>query len=353
MPEYRVIEANLERDRQVVIQIWNRNLADTTRLEEKFTWHFLDNPYRQGRCWILEADGRPVGTTSLGMRLMKIKDTLITVGIACDMAVDKEHRFLQPALILQKGLLASTDSSVPMIYGLPNPRGAAAMVRAGYHELFQVNRYAKVLRVSRYIHRHARIPFAGRLADAAYAALWAPREHPVPSYLTIVLPDFDERFDKLWDRLKTEYSALTVRDSRFLRWRYSNCPLRRYTTMGLLTPDQDRLLGYVIYYVEDDCAICDDLFVENGRGNIDSLLSGWASHARRSHLSTMSIGCSIPPVLIAGLNRLGFVRRTSPPSSGSARAQHREPSRALLASKSCLLSGAEQWYFMLGDLPYS
>ncbi len=98
MTEYTVVSADLEKDRQVIIDLWRQNLADTSHLEEKYDWHFLNNPFGPGQIWILKADGHPIGTTSLGMRPLKLGETITNAGVACDLAVNKEHRFLQPAL---------------------------------------------------------------------------------------------------------------------------------------------------------------------------------------------------------------------------------------------------------------
>src|SRR5271165_2998281 len=63
MPEYSVVPADLVKDKQVILDLWRQNLADTVHLEDKYDWHFLKNPFGPGRSWILESNGRPIGTT--------------------------------------------------------------------------------------------------------------------------------------------------------------------------------------------------------------------------------------------------------------------------------------------------
>src|SRR5579859_3086154 len=150
MAEYTVVSADLQKDRQVIIDLWRRNLADISHLEEKFDWHFLNNPFGPGQIWILQADGRPIGTTSLGMRLLKLGETVTAAGVACDLAVNKDHRFLQPALLLQRALLSSANPGVQILYGVPNSGGASVMKYAGYQQFCAVHRFAKVLRPSHY-----------------------------------------------------------------------------------------------------------------------------------------------------------------------------------------------------------
>jgi hypothetical protein len=357
MAEYAVVSADLEKDRQVIIDLWRRNLADIAHLEEKYDWHFLNNPFGPGQIWILEADGQPIGTTSLGMRPLKIRDTVTTAGVACDLAVNKDHRFLQPAMMLQRALLSSAHAGVRILYGVPNPGGASVMKYVGYREFCCVHRYAKVLRFSHYLHRFgkfgAMVPFVGRIADQGFAAWQSFGRRGMNGRVTQVLPCFDERFDGLWSRLSSEHPALTVRDRRFLKWRYQECPLRQYRTLGLLTEDESTLLGYLIYYVEDHSALCVDLLAP-GPEDLDCLLSSWAAVAWGDGLASLSVSCS-DGALSAPLLRQGFMRRSIVPPSKPGRMPRREHSKTLFIHERH--SGAEpavaqSWYYTEGDSPY-
>jgi hypothetical protein len=356
--DYTVAPADLQKDRQVIIDLWRRNLADTDHLEAKYDWHFLNNPFGLGQIWILEADGQPIGTTSLGMRPLKIGDTVTKAGVACDLAVNKVHRFLQPALMLQRAMISSAHAGIRIVYGVPNSGGASVMKYLGYREFCCVHRYAKVLRISHYLQRSgkfgAMVPSFGRMADQGFASLQTIGRRQKNGQLTHILPCFDERFDELWSRLSSELPALTVRDRRFLKWRYCECPLRQYKTLGLLTEDESRLRGYLIYYVEDRSAICADVITPGGTEDIDSLVSSWEALAFDEGLASVSVSCS-GGALAASLVRHGFSRRSSGPVNKSARTRRHEQCKTLFTHE--LHSGtkpviADGWYYTEGDSPY-
>jgi hypothetical protein len=357
MPEYAVVSAHLERDRQVIIDLWRRNLADTNHLEEKYDWHFLNNPFGPGQIWILKADGRPIGTTSLGTRLLRLGGGITTAGVACDLAVNKEHRFLQPALMLQRTLLSSANPGVHILYGVPNPGGAAVMKYVGYRQFCSVHRYAKVLRPSHYLLRSPELqvmaPFIGSIVDRGFVALqsFARRKERRTAQ---VLPCFDERFDELWNGLRSDASALTVRNRRFLKWRYCECPLRQYRTLGLLTPDESKLLGYLIYYVQDASAICVDLLSPGGADVLNCLLSSWSALAWGDGLASLSISCPAG-TLADALMLQGFSRRSVVPESESLRTPEQEPCKTLFTHLRLCVAGpavADGWYYTEGDSPY-
>jgi hypothetical protein len=355
---YTVVPADLRKDRQVIIDLWRRNLADTNHLEEKYDWHFLNNPFGPGQIWILQADGQPIGTTSLGMRPLKLGDTLTTAGVACDLAVNKDHRFLQPALMLQRALLASAHPGIRILYGFPNPGGASVMKYVGYRELCRVHRYAKVLRISPYLQRLGKFGAGGtliaRMADRGFAAFQAFGRSRMNGRVTKPLPFFDQRFDELWSRVSSRHSALIVRDQRFLNWRYHECPLHQYKTLGLLDGDESRLLGYLVYCLEDSSAVCVDLLAPGGAQDIDSLLSSWAAVARADGVASLSISCSHAPLAVS-LLRQGFSQRSAAPASKLHRTRRREPCKTLFTHERHSATEppvADRWYCTEGDLDY-
>jgi hypothetical protein len=354
---YTVVPADLRKDRQVIIDLWRRNLADIDHLEEKYDWHFLNNPFGPGQIWILQADGRPIGTTSLGMRPLKLGDTLTTAGVACDLAVNQDHRFLQPALLLQRALLSSAHPGIHILYGVPNPDGASVMKYVGYREFCRVHRYAKVLRISHYLQRsrqfRSTLSLVARIADSSYAAVqsFARRKDRRVAQL---LPSFDARFDELWCRTKSEHPALTIRDLRFLNWRYQECPLRQYKILGLLAEDESRLLGYLIYSVEGHSALCADLFASGGSGDLDCLLSSWATLAFADGLASLSMTCS-DGALASNLLRHGFSRRSVPPASKPDPTRRHEQCKTLFTHErhaSSQTAVSASWYYTEGDSPY-
>ncbi|MGB2899423.1 MAG: hypothetical protein WBB89_09170 [Candidatus Acidiferrum sp.] len=357
MPHYAVISADLEKDRQVILSLWRRNLADIDHLEEKYDWQFLNSPFGPGQIWILEADGQPIGTTSLSMRRLKLRETLTIAGMAGDLAVNKEHRFLQPALMLQRALMSSAHPGIRILYGVPNSAGASVMKYVGYREFCCVHRYAKVLRISHYLQRSGKLgamgPFIGGIADRGFAALRSFGRRS-GKRVTQVLPYFDERFDELWSRLSSEHPTLTVRDRRLLNWRYRECPLRQYKTLGLLTEDESMLLGYLIYFVEGHSAICADLLAWGGADDLDCLLSSWATIAFDDGLASLSVSCP-DGALAASLEQQGFTRRSIATANIPDRTRRHEPCKTLFTHErypATEPSAADKWYYTEGDTLY-
>ena len=129
-------------------------------------------------------------------------------------------------------------------------------------------------------------------------------------------------------------------------------PSRTSGILGLLSKDESALLGYLIYYVEGDSAVCADVFVPRGREDLGPLLSRWTMLAWESGQASLSISCS-DPQLTEALDDLGFVRRTaSEPQPGKP--QRHERCKTIFVHERTSLGepAVEGWYYTGGDSPY-
>lgn len=353
MDRYTVTRADLQQDREAILAIWRRNLRVREDAGAKFEWQFTANPYGAGGCWILRDRGVPAGTTAVTMRPFEIQGTATIAAVAGDFAVDVPHRFAQPALMLQRAVLASLCREWPMVYGLPNERAAPILKRVNFAESGEIHRYVKVVRVSRYLERSIRfrgVALAlGGIADAAYAALARAGERIGREFSVRVMPEFDARFDELWERCRGVHPVVEPRDSRFLRWRFGQCPLRRYSTLGLLSRDESRLHGYWIYYLDGETMVCADLLAAEPESQLGPVLAAASAHARASRVSSISASFLLPAGMLATFGRFGFRRRTGT-SSPTARRKLSGPQRLMVAWAGDGCGGASSpWYFTGAD----
>lgn len=64
------------------------------------------------------------------------------------------------------------------------------------------------------------------------------------SYRVRMVREFDERFDRLWERCRSEYPVSVVKDSKYLKWRYLDRPDGQHQI--LTVEDQGRLKGFAV-----------------------------------------------------------------------------------------------------------
>ncbi len=139
---------------------------------------------------------------------------------------------------------------------------------------------------------------------------------------------FDERFDELWQRGKSQYEIIVARTSAYLNWRYADHPTVRYTTYAALKDGE--LKGYVVLCmrkkgeasgtiveidVDTNRGFIADIFVEPGpdhEGVTSALLKKAASHFRSQRADTIAGWILEHMDLCGSLKAFGFLKRETP-----------------------------------------
>ncbi len=317
---YSVIRAELRANRQDILRLWQRNLsshaANVPSAEDKYAWYYQNNPYGSSRCWLLRHNesGQLVGTAGLGLRKMKVSDRVVLSGLLVDFAVDKSHRSFLPARLLQEKVREAAARNLDLIYSSANNQAMAVLLRAGYLKLGEAVRYARVLSAEPYVRRLMKdMPGIRALIQPLNWALRITVSHrwrAVPKeFVARHIVDFDSRFDALWERAAPHFPLIAERTARFLRWRYTSCPVRKYSIFGLLSSDEKKVLGYIVYCFEQNTASIVDLFFENANAVLINLLSGFLRFASERKAASVSFSFMGSDEIRKALARFGFVRR--------------------------------------------
>ncbi len=348
---YSVECADIERDRDEILGFWGRHLAGMVGGAERIDWEYRQNPAGPGRCWFLVAEPghKRVGVISLVPRRMQCAGESVLAGRASTLAVDPEHRFLGPAVMLQRAVVAAIGrDGLDLVFTVAPPNGAAVARRVGYTEVGHFARDAKALDVSPHIQARVGNGVLGRAlsvpGNIALRAVSRDTWAGTGGLAVRELHEFDERFDSLWERARGQYRVTTERTSAFLQWRFSRCPYMRFVTLGVLSPRQDRLHGYAVCVVQGRQATVFDLICENSAREFDVVVAGVIKWARGAGATTVSLLSNRPAWLARRVGRFGF----------HLRHDDAEPSSLLVARPSAALAGPRdpqqaEWYLLPAD----
>lgn len=226
-PAYTVHEADVERDRELILGLWRGNLGDEARMARKYDWFYRECPYGAPLTLLLrhEESGAWVGVASAGPRRMMLGGHLVQAGVLVDLAVLPAHRSLFPALSLQMALMEAGAKRFELLYGFPNPKAAAVFKRVGYIPLCKLVRHARVLRHAGYVRRRLPALLAGpagwaldafdrmrlRVRGAGTRGQWQDQA--------------DATLSDLWSPASAGAGPVSIRDLTFLRWRFDQSPL--------------------------------------------------------------------------------------------------------------------------------
>jgi predicted N-acetyltransferase YhbS len=209
---------------------------------ERFDWvYFRNTGDGTTPSYVAECGGRIVGHNgSLPVRLWhggRVVSGLYTLEVATDPDFQGRGIF---ARLGQLTLDGAREHGVAIVRIFPNLNSAPAFYnRLGYTELTPFPVVARLLGNLRPLiaARQPALAPAAALADAALRvgrlqARQAARKAQATGARTVPVESFGPWADRLWESLRDGAGTATVRDARFLQWRYLEGP-HRYAILGL------------------------------------------------------------------------------------------------------------------------
>lgn len=255
---YYVTKVSSEEDLAQAISIWERNLTVPVGAGmQKYHWFYEANPYRKGKLLLLKHRGteKAVGVDGVGYRRFSVRGKSLIGAIGADLAIEQDHRALGPALKLQKTIVESAKMEADFLYSFPNKRAEVVLKHLGYHKIADFTRLVKVLRSGDYLRSLIKPGFLVKaISIPVNIFLRLPSMKRPPAFGHGFYFDDSENssslFDDLWERTPRQSLLMGERTSKFLNWRYFNCPNIDYKIFGL-KGDDETLLGFVIYYLHE------------------------------------------------------------------------------------------------------
>jgi hypothetical protein len=347
---YTVREADLGRDRDLIIDLWSRNLAAHTAAQHRarFDWHYGNHPMPGRRCFLAyhTATERVIGTSGLGVRRVFSEDGEVTAGIAIDFAVERDHRTLQPAMFLARAVTDTIAADVEFIYALPNASARAVFRRAGYAEVGPFRRFVKVLDARQFLSRRnmtrgvagiagAGVNFGLRAIEGFRGGYWNECRAEEMDWS-------DDRIARLWASARKRHIVMGDRRAPHLKWRFGACPLHRHILMGLTRGADKDVLGYaVVYHAEDGQIKVPDFLLVSDHWAVKAwmALSRWGQKRNASSIAFESVRPT--EASVAALRQAGFYERESSEVLYILDKRPRSP------------AVRTPWYFLRGDEFYN
>ncbi len=291
---YAILKVNLEENKGDIINFLKRNFPSWP--EQKFDWFYENNPYGTAACWVFK-DAKTdmvVGSTAIFPRKVLVNGELLMGGITGDFGVDRKYRIVGPALQLQKaGISECNENHFDFLYGYPNEKSEPVQRRAGFKVIGSTYRMVKILRSQDYLEKHITLPFVPKLLskpiDLILKVLSKESYYKKRrGFRFEVLSVFDKRFDDLWQKASSHYSIIGERTSKFLNWRFTQCPYKRYSIFAMIRKETAEILGYIVYDNVGNNVNISDLLVLDMNSYIDALLSEFLLFQRKNQADTVS-----------------------------------------------------------------
>ncbi len=317
---YTVHEADLARDRELILGLWRGNLGQDARMAAKYDWFYRHCPYGEPLTMLLrhEESGAWVGVASAGPRRVLLDGDEATAGVLVDLAVLPEHRSLGPALMLQMALKDAAAKRFDLVYGFPNPKAAAVFKRVGYGALGALTRHARVLRHGPYVRR--RLPAAlatpvGWFLDVAdRLRLWSRTRGLRIAWQAKA----DEAMASVWTPAVAGKGPVAVRDLGFLCWRFDQSPLLETRYLVVRNDGGPAVAWFACEARETSLHVVDGWSARGSEGPGPTHIAALLKAARAAGHASVSVELSAAATTV-GWHVAGFVGRESRQVFGCSR----------------------------------
>ncbi len=342
------MQADDDRHRQAVIDIWANNFSNCNASPERYQWLYGGNPYGAAKTWMLvTGTDEIVGVSSLFPRKLWIQNKSVLTWSAVDLAVNREHRFLGPALSLQRAVVSThLSAQTEFIFGHPNKAACGMIKRAKYKAIGTETCWSKPLQIRDRIKEKINNAFLSSVFGLLYTVFlelqyWKERAFFQQKFYTKIISTCGEEFDILWSEVRSEYGITPEKDSCYLNWRFGEHQDRNIKIYCLFD-SRDKLLGYIAYSVRNRAVTVEDFCVQNLSCNFPMLVSSFSRTMRKMGYTAILLSYLGNKFFQKSLKRLFFFKR----DSGSTSFVYFHPDCSSEYQKYVL--NADNW-FLVGD----
>ncbi len=312
--DYRVYQADLAADKQDILDFWRADFP--TWPPAKYSMFYETNPDGPAACFVArDTTNTLIGAIALFPRRISINGEVVNAAVAGDLAIRNDHRGTGLVRTLRGVMLDyMRKSGLCFVYGTANVISKKVLERDGFQSIGDTVWMVKILRSERFVRKWVKMTPLARLIS--YPIDWGLRRRyrkvisPLEDvYIWEDLPRFDGRFDTLWQEAQPMYTITGERSSRFLNWRFANCPYKQFRLFALVRRGDQKLMGYVVYRPTAEGTHIEDFFAVEPDRMLRQLLSEFLTFAGRQGHDAVTFYYFGEERLIRMFEQFGFVKR--------------------------------------------
>lgn len=267
-------------------------------------------------------EGKIVGMAGAVPYMIKAMDKEIVGGQLTDLMSDPQYRGKKDIFLpIMRKSIKAVETQMDIMYGFTNDNSFKIFAkRLKYDIAFRVPRLDRIINISPFLRR--RLKNDGFLIKVISGAINTMSKNLFYSRMPLLekevkireVHEFDERFDRLWHKLKGLFPIATIRDSKYLNWRYCNHPLYKYKTF--IAEKGDVVYGFIILKCVEDKDLkrgyIVDLWIEPGRRDLLTALVAMATRFFKDERADLMTCWMFPHIPYYSLLRKNlFFKRTS------------------------------------------
>jgi GNAT superfamily N-acetyltransferase len=351
--EREIVRLDMDRDFAAFEELSVISFGEATNSKkEMYEWLFDKNPYNKSgnMMYLLKEGDKVIGCDGLLPNELYVDGKVL---LAAHSVKSMTHPDYKRQGIFRKMTENSCErgreDGVDVIIGLANDQSYPAYQKFGWPTLFEKEVYVKPILINNILKRRIKIGFLANLGNAIFASFMKNRLNgEMDKEIKFeILDKVPEEVQDCWDKYKSKYKVLLVRDYKYLNYRYNERPDVDYAT--LLARLKGEIIGFAILHnaVANGSKMTSavEFFTDpSNERYIRALANGIAKYCYDNKLEYAVVGTGLFGEYRKVLLKNGFMVTRKPPKNNMMIA-HILSDRVTLDE----LSGHDKWHITQGD----
>jgi predicted N-acetyltransferase YhbS len=324
----------------------------TNSKKEMYEWLFENNPYNKSgnMMYLLKEGGKVIGCDGLLPNELYVNGkTLLAAHSVKSMTHPDYKKQGIFRMMTENSCERGRQDGVDVVIGLANDQSYPAYQRFGWPTLFEKEVYVKPILINNILKRRIKIGFLAEIGSSIYAAFMKKKlRGDMDKEIQLeILNKVPKEVQECWDKYKSKYNVLLVRDYKYLNYRYNERPDVNYVTV--LARHNKEIIGFAILHnaVANGSKMTSavEFFTDPGNERyIKALANGIAKYCYDKGLEYAVVGTGLYGSYRNVLLKNGFMITRKPPKNNMMIAH-------ILSDKVTLkeITGHEKWHITQGD----
>ncbi|NLK63651.1 MAG: GNAT family N-acetyltransferase, partial [Tissierellia bacterium] len=250
--EREIIRLDMDRDFKGFEELSVISFGEATNSKkEMYEWLFDKNPYNKSgnMMYLLKEGDKVIGCDGLLPNELYVNGkTLLTAHSVKSMTHPDYKRQGIFRTMTENSCERGKQDGVDVVIGLANDQSYPAYQRFGWPTLFEKEVYVKPILINNILKRRIKIGFLAELGNSIYAVYMKNKlKGQMDKEIKFeILDKVPEEIQNCWDKYKSKYKVLLVRDYKYLNYRYNERPDVNYVT--LLAKLKEEIIGFAILH---------------------------------------------------------------------------------------------------------
>jgi len=241
MPKIYKYVNNSEKDKILELISESYGEGKKQKIIKQWTWRYENHPFitkQFNPFFVCEKNGKFICSMSFLPCKFKVNNICIRMSNVIDLMTHPAH--------ISAGirLLKESLEREPALIGTPNPRSGQLWQRLTPYDvnICKIFQFSYPINLGNIIYSKTRKKFTRYIPTLKnYYNIVCNNNHKLDF---VHIKEFNEDYDKFFDKAVMDYKIIPIRNSKYLNWRFRDCPTENYDIF--LAKKKEEIKGYTI-----------------------------------------------------------------------------------------------------------